>query len=66
MKHKYRLFILGIVVLFITTLIIVDTYGLFETDARGNKEMDIAAWLNVDDVALYLNYQTLLEKEKNS
>ena len=44
MKHKYRLFILCIVVLFITTLIIVDTYGLFETDARGNKEMDIAAW----------------------
>ena len=45
---------------FITTLIIVDTYGLFETDARGNKEMDIASWLNVDDVALYLNYQTLI------
>ena len=52
-KTNYKLFIIAIFVLLITTFLIVETYALFETDATGEKEIDIGKWtilLNGNDV----------------
>lgn len=44
MKNSYKIFILGLFVLLATTLIVVDTYALFETNGSSDKELDIADW----------------------
>ena len=44
MKHSYKLLLLGLFVLLITILVVVDTYGLFETNGSADKELDIADW----------------------
>lgn len=44
MKNSYKLLLLGLFVLLITTLVVVDTYALFETNGSTDKELDIADW----------------------
>ena len=54
-KISYKLILVAVFVLFVTTLIIVETYALFETDATGESDFDIGRWiiyLNNNDVKL--------------
>ena len=52
---KKYVFLLGILCIAILMLFITDSYALFETDANGNKEIDIGKWeiiLNETDISL--------------
>ena len=48
-KTSYKLILIALFVLLVTTLIVVETYALFETNASGNTEFDIGRWI------IYLN-----------
>lgn len=50
-KLKYKIVVLGLFALLVTTLIVIETYALFETNASANKELGIAAWvITLNDV----------------
>lgn len=52
---KKTLWLLGIASLAITMLVLVDTYGLFETNGEASSTLDIGAWkivLNGTDISL--------------
>ena len=44
-KSSYKIFLIGLFVLFVTTLIVVETYALFETNSNGAKTLDISDWV---------------------
>ena len=54
-KISYKLLFVAIFVLAITTLIIVETYALFESNATGNSEFNVGRWI------IYLNNNDVKE-----
>ena len=53
MDKRYKLILLAIFALLITSFLVVQTYALFETDASGEEELEIGKWiilLNNNDV----------------
>ena len=44
MKMKKKIWLVSIVLLLITALVLVDTYGLFETNSLADSELTIGKW----------------------
>lgn len=50
-KLAFKIAVLGLFALLVTTLVVVKTYALFETNGNANKELSIAAWtITLNDV----------------
>ena len=41
---KYKVVLLGLFILLITTIVVIDTYALFETDSEADSDFTIGAW----------------------
>lgn len=53
-KIEFKVLLLGVFLLLVTSLVIVETYALFETNGVANKNMELGKWkilLNQNDIS---------------